>query len=96
EDPPPVATFEGFGDSALNMVLRAYLPSLDNRLEVIHQLHTNINNAFQEEGIEIAFPQRDLHIRTHAGALGLATSTSGTEESTPPPKLDSDLSREAA
>ncbi|WP_246112582.1 mechanosensitive ion channel domain-containing protein [Allorhodopirellula solitaria] len=72
EDPPPIACFEGFGDSALNMVLRVYLPTLDNRLEVIHQLHTSINQAFRAEGIQIPFPQRDLHVRTTPAALGLS------------------------
>lgn len=72
KDPPSVATFEGFGDNSLNLVLRTYLPTLDNRLEVIHQLHTTINKAFRAEGIEIAFPQRDLHIRTTPAALALA------------------------
>ena len=30
EDPAPLATFEGFGDNALNFVLRCYLPNFDN------------------------------------------------------------------
>jgi potassium efflux system protein len=91
QDPPSVATFEGFGDSALNMVLRAYLPTLDNRLEVIHQLHTSINIAFRAEGIEIPFPQRDLHVRTTAGALGLAISPIQDQRT-----FDRDVSQEAA
>ena len=62
EDPGPVATFENFGDSSLDLVLRAYLPNLDNRLRTITQLHTEINRRFGEAGIEIPFPQRDLHI----------------------------------
>jgi len=39
------------------------LPHLDNRLAVITELHTAINKRFKEAGIEIAFPQRDLHLR---------------------------------
>ena len=75
DDPKPVATFEGFGDNSLNFVLRTYLPGLDDRLEVIHQLHTAIDQAFRTEGIEIAFPQRDLHIRSTPAALGLEPAT---------------------
>lgn len=78
KDPPSVAAFEGFGDSSLNLVLRTYLPTMDNRLEVIHQLHTNINLAFRAEGIEIAFPQRDLHVRTTAGLLGRSSDDRAT------------------
>lgn len=64
--------FEGFGDSCLNLVLRCYLPNFDHRLKVITQLHVNIDKRFREAGIEIAFPQRDLHIRSlpeHLAAL---------------------------
>lgn len=64
KDPPPFASFEGFGDSVLNLVLRCYLPNLENRSTVVHDLHTRIHETFREEGIDIAFPQLDLHIRT--------------------------------
>ena len=63
-EPQTLVTFEAFGDSTLNFVMRAYLASLDNRLETIHKLHTRIHQRFMQEGIEIAFPQQDLHIRT--------------------------------
>jgi len=64
KDPGPLATFEGFGDSTLNLVLRCFLPDLANRLATIHELHTAVDRAFREAGIEIAFPQRDLHLRS--------------------------------
>ena len=63
-DPAPMITFEGFGDNTLNLVLRTYLESLDNRLSTIHSLHEAIYKAFNEADIEISFPQRDLHLRT--------------------------------
>ena len=62
EDPPPIASFEGFGDNSLNLVLRCYMPSLDGRLGVITELHSAIDVAFNEAGIEISFPQRDVHV----------------------------------
>jgi potassium-dependent mechanosensitive channel len=62
-DPAPIASFEGFGDSALNLVLRAFLPTFENRLNVIHELHTAIHREFATAGLEIPFPRRDLHVR---------------------------------
>ena len=62
EDPAPVASFEGFGDNSLNLVLRCYMPNLDGRIGVITELHTAIDAAFSEAGIEISFPQRDVHL----------------------------------
>jgi potassium efflux system protein len=63
-DPGPIATFEGFGDSALNLVLRAFLPTFENRQNVIHELHTAIHREFAAAGLAIPFPQRDLHVRS--------------------------------
>ncbi|MEX1095667.1 MAG: mechanosensitive ion channel domain-containing protein [Planctomycetales bacterium] len=68
-EPAPLATFEGFGDSTLNFVLRAFLPNLENRLAVVHDLHSSILREFRQAGIEIAFPQRDIHIRSIQAVL---------------------------
>lgn len=64
EDPAPSAVFDAFGGSSLNLTLRCYLPKLDNRLLTIHELHTAIDREFKAAGIEIAFPQMDLHLRS--------------------------------
>jgi potassium efflux system protein len=64
DDPAPIATFEQFADSSLNLLLRAYLPDLENRVGAITELHTEINKRFAAAGIEIAFPQRALHFRS--------------------------------
>ena len=91
EDPPPVVGFEGFGDSTLNLVLRCYLPNLDHRLKVISQLHIAIDRLFKEEGIEIAFPQRDLRIRTMPSQIAVAlNSQQMTEASNVPPEIGSE------
>lgn len=88
KDPGPVATFEGFGDSTLNLRLRCYLPNLDNRLMSITELHESIDQKFKDANIEISFPQRDLHIRTvPVDGVGLptaATSPEPTRKKNPP------------
>ena len=63
-DPEPVAVFELFGDSALNLSLRCYLPRPELRLEMTNRINTLIHDRFTKAGIEIPFPQRDLHIRS--------------------------------
>jgi len=62
EDPPTRVTFEAFGDSSLNFVVRTFINEIDSRLLVIDALHTQFDAAFRKAGIVIAFPQRDLHI----------------------------------
>ncbi len=65
-DPPAAAVFCGFGDSALNFELRAFT-QVDQSVRVKHELLNAIDQAFRKAGIEIAFPQRDIHIRTISG-----------------------------
>lgn len=69
EEPACLTTFEGFGDNTLNMTLRAFVNTYQNRLKVIDDLHTAIDNKFREADIEISFPQRDLHLRSMPEAL---------------------------
>jgi len=71
DDPEPVATFEEFGASSLDFVLRAHLPTMDSRLAVIHELHMAVDREFRAAGIEIAFPQQDIHLRSVDTALPL-------------------------
>lgn len=61
-EPAPLATFEEFGDSTLNLILRCYLPTLENRLQTITKVHEAIDAKFKAAKIEIAFPQVDLHV----------------------------------
>ncbi len=62
EDPAPQIVFESFGDDALMLSARAYLDSSENRLGVVTEMNREIYKRFTEEGIIIAFPQRDIHI----------------------------------
>jgi len=62
--PAPFAYFQGFGDSSLNFDLRVYIRDINNTLSVKRDLRVAIFKRFREEGVEIPFPQRDLHLRS--------------------------------
>ena len=62
--PEPTVLFREFGDSSLNFELRVFLLNVDSRLSVISDLNFAIDKAFREAGIEIPFPQRDLHVKS--------------------------------
>jgi potassium efflux system protein len=79
EDPAPQAVFEQFADSSLNLALRAFVPNLDNRIGTITELHTEIDKRFAAAGIEIAFPQRDVHIRNSTESTLTDASESSTD-----------------
>jgi small-conductance mechanosensitive channel len=63
-EPPPQALFMGFGDSSLDFELRVWVREIRNRLEVRSRVLTEIQRRFNEAGIEVPFPQRDLHVRS--------------------------------
>lgn len=64
DEPAASAVFTSFGASTLDMELRAFLPTRDNYPTVVHELNVAIEREFREAGLEIAFPQQDLHIRS--------------------------------
>lgn len=66
DEPKPVVTFDSFGDNALQLNLRCFIGSLDDRVRVRSGLHQAIDQAFREAGITMAFPQRDVHLDTVA------------------------------
>jgi small-conductance mechanosensitive channel len=58
----PWVLFREFGDSSLNFELRCFIRNVDQRLNVISAINFEIDQAFREAGIEIPFPQRDVHL----------------------------------
>ncbi len=60
--PRPEVVFRTFGSSTLDFELRVVVSTRDVYFRVIHELNMAIDAAFREEGIEIAFPQQDVHL----------------------------------
>jgi potassium efflux system protein len=71
DDPPPTITFSSFGDSSLQFDVRVFIPHPEYVLRTRHMLHMQIEEALRAAGIEIPFPQRDLHIRSVAAPAAL-------------------------
>ncbi|MGR5066284.1 mechanosensitive ion channel domain-containing protein [Photobacterium sp. DNB22_13_2] len=63
KDPPPSVFFLAFGASSLDFELRVYITAIDHRLSTIHLINKSIDSLFRQNGIEIAFPQMDIHVR---------------------------------
>jgi len=63
-DPAPSVIFEAFGDNTLNLVLRCFVGTQNVRMSTITELHQAVNRKFNDAGIVIAFPQRDVHLDT--------------------------------
>ena len=65
KEPSPRVVFWAFGDSALEFQLRVWTTRMLHRRGVFFgQLNLAIYEKFQQHGIRIPFPQRDLHLKT--------------------------------
>ena len=66
-DPAPVCRLTGFGDSSVNMELRVWISDPQGGvMNVTSDIYLRLWDLFHEHGVEIPFPQRDLHIKEGA------------------------------
>lgn len=64
KDPAPAVVFKGFGDSSLDFELRVWTDSMPDRPSAFKSpLYFAIWDKFKKAGVEIPFPQRDLHLK---------------------------------
>jgi len=81
DDPPPTVYFVGFGESSLDFRLNVYSRELADRLPLTHAVHEQILGALRKNGIEIPFPQRDLHVRSVDDAIKMpGRGSAGNDE----------------
>lgn len=67
DDPAPNVRFLEMGDSSLNFKAYIYVKSFDVRMGAIDEANTRIYNILNKEGIEIPFPQMDVHLKEEKG-----------------------------
>ena len=63
-NPAPRVRFRQFGESSLDFELLCWIDRPVDRGRLRHELGVNVYKAFAAAGVEIPFPQRDLHVRT--------------------------------
>jgi small-conductance mechanosensitive channel len=63
-EPEPLALFLAHGQSSLDFELRAWTAQFDSFAQVRSELTAGVNKALREAGIEIPYPQRDVHLRS--------------------------------
>ena len=65
KDPPPVCQLRGFGDNSVDLELRLWVGDPMNGVNNVRSdTLRKVWKAFKEEGIEIPYPQRDIHLRS--------------------------------
>lgn len=70
-NPGPEVRFEDFGDSSLLFMLMVWIDEPLERKRIASRLRFAIDDRFRQEGIEIAFPQLDIHVRKGDGVLAI-------------------------
>ncbi len=78
-NPEPLAWMMGFGESTQDFELRVYVAEINQRNLVRTELQMRIAQVFGEHDVEIAFPQRDVWLRTAPDCVPAAQ---------PPPSAD--------
>jgi len=66
EDPEPTIRVHELGDSSVNFICRPWVKSEDY-WDVYWDLTRRVKERFDEEGVSIPFPQRDVHLITESG-----------------------------
>jgi small-conductance mechanosensitive channel len=62
--PAPRVRMRAFAESSVNFELLVWIRLPEQRGLALHKLLMEIEEKFRQEGIQIPFPQRDIHIRT--------------------------------
>jgi potassium efflux system protein len=67
EEPPFVALFRGFGESALNFELQAWTDRFERAGAIRSEIGLAVYTALTAAGVRIPFPQRDIHLKGGEG-----------------------------
>ena len=70
-DPKPSCLLMSFGDSTINLELRVWINDPQNGVgRLKSELNWGIWKAFREHGIELPYPQRDIHVKNVVAVKG--------------------------
>jgi small-conductance mechanosensitive channel len=65
QDPKPACLLTGFGDNAVNLEVRVWINDPQHGIgSVKSDLHWGIWQRFRDHGIEMPYPQRDVHLKS--------------------------------
>jgi small-conductance mechanosensitive channel len=76
-----MAIFVGFGASSLDFTLRAWTSNFAEWVRIRSNLTVAVHDAIVGAGIEIPFPQQDLHLRSVSPEVRAGLTGSGTPSS---------------
>ena len=72
--PPAKVVVRNFGDSSVDLQLRVWIKEARRRMDTISFVIDHVKDAFDQSGIEIPYPKRDIQI-TSPPEPGVSAST---------------------
>jgi small-conductance mechanosensitive channel len=78
-DPEPLAIFTGFGASSLDFELRCWISRYEDGSVTQSALRVALRAKLAAAGIEIPFPQSDVHVRSVIDAAAAAPARATDE-----------------
>jgi small conductance mechanosensitive channel len=66
KDPAPIIKLHQLADSSMNFIVRVWTPQ-ENYWDVYWDITRAVKLRFDQEGIKIPFPQRELHVNMIGG-----------------------------
>ncbi|WP_417844037.1 mechanosensitive ion channel family protein [Thalassospira sp.] len=88
QSPGPNTLLRGFGDNSVDLEIRFWINDPQNgRGNVISEVLLHVWDEFKENGVEIPFPQRDLHLRSSDISLRVETPGPRTPRDRSHPEL---------
>jgi len=63
ESPAPKVVVRNFSDSSVDLQLRVWIRNARRRMDTISFVIDHVKEAFDQAGIEIPYPKRDIHVR---------------------------------
>ena len=60
---PPVVVVRNFEDSSVDLQLRAWTDDACKRMRTVSYITDRVKTAFDEQGIEIPYPKRDIYVK---------------------------------
>ncbi len=70
KSPPVKVVVKSFGESSVNLEARVWINDPRRRMDTISHITDRVKEVFQEQGIEIPYPKRDIIIRGHGEVSG--------------------------
>jgi small-conductance mechanosensitive channel len=62
DNPPPKVVVRNFGESSVDLQLRVWIHDARRRMDTISDITDKVKEAFDEEGVEIPYPKRDIYV----------------------------------